>query len=249
MPYLKIENVDLGYGTATVVHGLTLEVRPNEMVAILGANGAGKSTLLNGIAGFLKPSAGGIFMDEISLVGLAPSELVRLGVVLVPERRELFSTLSVETNLRLGAYLHPGKAKQTLEHVYDLFPRLAERKRQRAGTLSGGEQQMLAIGRALMAQPRLLMLDEPSIGLAPRIVIEIMKAIEMLKRQGLTILMVEQNAHLALSVADRGYALEVGQVVASGSSAALVDDPRLKAAYFGGTVDYADARARALIED
>lgn len=213
---------------------------------MLGANGAGKTTLLNGIMGLCPPRAGAVTLDGVELAGLRPEQLVGHGVVLVPERRELFGNLSVEINLRLGGY-RSGAPTKSLDRIYGLFPILAERRRQKAATLSGGEQQMLAVGRALMAEPRLLMLDEPSIGLAPLIVQEILRVIGQLKSEGLTIL-VEQNARLALSVADRGYVLELGRIVLEGSSAELSADPRLSQAYLGGAADYAAARDQVYVD-
>jgi branched-chain amino acid transport system ATP-binding protein len=237
----------VGYGRATVIESLDLDVKSGELVTILGANGAGKSTLLNGIMGLCPPRAGSVSLDGVDLAGLRPEQLVAHGVVLVPERRELFGNLPVEVNLRLGGYL-TGSPAQSLERIYGLFPVLAERRRQKAATLSGGEQQMLAVGRALMAKPRLLMLDEPSIGLAPLIVQEILRVIGQLKSEGLTIILVEQNARLALSVADRGYVLEVGRIVLQGSSAELSADPRLSQAYLGGASDYAAARDQVYVD-
>lgn len=213
---------------------------------MLGANGAGKTTLLNGIMGLCPPRAGAVTLDGVELAVLRPEQLVGHGVVLVPERRELFGNLSVEINLRLGGY-RSGAPTKSLDRIYGLFPILAERRRQKAATLSGGEQQMLAVGRALMAEPRLLMLDEPSIGLAPLIVQEILRVIGQLKSEGLTIL-VEQNARLALSVADRGYVLELGRIVLEGSSAELSADPRLSQAYLGGAADYAAARDQVYVD-
>jgi branched-chain amino acid transport system ATP-binding protein len=217
------------------------------LVTVLGANGAGKTTLLNGVMGLCPPRAGYVTLDGVELAGLRPEQLVGRGVVLVPERRELFGNLSVEVNLRLGGY-RTGAPPKSLERIYGLFPILAERRRQKAATLSGGEQQMLAVGRALMAEPRLLMLDEPSIGLAPLIVQEILRVIGQLKSEGLTIILVEQNARLALSVADRGYVLEVGRIVLQGSSAELSADPRLSQAYLGGAADYAAARDQVYVD-
>ena len=241
MPELCISGLNVGYGRATVIEDLNLAVRPGELVTVLGANGAGKTTLLNGIMGLAPPRAGSVTLDGEELAGLPPERLVSRGVVLVPERRELFGNLAVEVNLRLGGY-RTGAPPTALDRIYALFPILAERRRQKAATLSGGEQQMLAIGRALMAGPRLLMLDEPSIGLAPLIVREILRVIGQLKAEGLTIILVEQNARLALSVADRGYVLEVGRIVLEGTSSSLSTDPRLSQAYLGGAADYAAAR-------
>lgn len=247
MTTLTVEGVSLGYGRAIVIEGLDLEVKSGEMVTILGANGAGKTTLLNGIAGLIPTRAGSIKLDGEDLRGLRPEQLVERGIVLVPERRELFGTLAVETNLRLGGYLK-ANADSALERVYSLFPVLRERNKQKASTLSGGEQQMLAVGRALMAGPRLLMLDEPSIGLAPKIMREIAFVIERLKGEGLTILLVEQNVRLALALADRGYILEVGHIVLDGPSSALADDARLSQAYLGGAADYAAAKDEAYVD-
>jgi len=241
MPDLRVRGLSVGYGRAMVIESLELDVKPGELVTVLGANGAGKTTLLNGIMGLCPPRAGSVTLDGIELAGLRPEQLVGQGVVLVPERRELFGNLTVEINLRLGGY-RTGAPARALEKIYALFPKLAERRNQKAATLSGGEQQMLAVGRALMAEPRLLMLDEPSIGLAPLIVQEILRVIGQLKSEGLTIILVEQNARLALSVADRGYVLEVGRIVLLGSSAELSADPRLSQAYLGGAGDYAAAR-------
>ena len=245
MPHLQLEDITLGYGRALVIDALSLQVRPGELVTILGANGAGKTTLLNGVAGLIPVRSGRVLLDGEDLTGLEAERLVERGVVLVPERRELFGSLSVETNLRLGAYRQKAASAKTLERVYSLFPILAERRRQLAATLSGGEQQMLALGRALMASPRLLMLDEPSVGLAPKIMREILEVIGQLRNEGLTILLVEQNARLALSLADRGYVMEIGRLVLEGPSSSLIDDPRLSQAYLGGATDYAAAKASA----
>ena len=247
MPNLRIRGLNVGYGRATVIESLDLDVKPGELVTVLGANGAGKTTLLNGLMGLRPPRAGSVTLDGKELAGLRPEQLVGRGVVLVPERRELFGNLPVEVNLRLGGY-RTGAPAKSLERIYGLFPILAERRRQKAATLSGGEQQMLAVGRALMAEPRLLMLDEPSIGLAPLIVQEILHVICQLKSEGLTIILVEQNARLALSVADRGYVLEVGRIVLQGSSAELSADPRLSQAYLGGAADYAAARDQVYVD-
>jgi len=247
MPDLRVSGLNVGYGRATVIEALDITVKSGELVTILGANGAGKTTLLNGIMGLCPPRAGSVTLDGEELSGLRPEQLVGRGVVLVPERRELFGNLPVEVNLRLGGY-RTGAPAKSLERIYGLFPILAERRRQKAATLSGGEQQMLAVGRALMAEPRLLMLDEPSIGLAPLIVQEILRVIGKLKSEGLTIVLVEQNARLALSVADRGYVLEVGRIVLEGSGAELSTDLRLSQAYLGGAADYAAARDQVYID-
>lgn len=245
MPQLQLEDITLGYGRALVIDELSLQVRPGELVTILGANGAGKTTLLNGVAGLIPVRSGRVLLDGENLTGLPPEQLVERGVVLVPERRELFGSLSVETNLRLGGYRQKAAGAKTLERVYSLFPILAERRIQLASTLSGGEQQMLALGRALMGSPRLLMLDEPSVGLAPKIMREILEVISRLRNEGMTILLVEQNARLALSLADRGYVMEIGRLVLEGPSSGLINDPRLSQAYLGGATDYAAAKAAA----
>ena len=243
MPDLTVEGLNLGYGGATLIENLDLRLNAGELVTILGANGAGKTTLLNGIMGLVRPRAGRVVLAGRDIAGLAPEAIVHRGIALVPERRELFGTLAVETNLRLGGYRRSAaEAARTMEKVYALFPILAERRRQKAATLSGGEQQMLAIGRALMINPQLLMLDEPSIGLAPLIVRDILSVIGRLKSEGLTILLVEQNARLALEVADRGYVLEVGRIVLEGPSKQLAADERLSQAYLGGSSDYAALR-------
>lgn len=240
MPDLTVERLTLGYGRALVIENLDLGLGAGQLVTILGANGAGKTTLLNGLMGLVPPRGGRILLAGEDVTGQQPEAMVARGVALVPEKRELFGTLPVDVNLRLGGYrIGKAEAKRALERIYALFPKLAERRRQQASTLSGGEQQMLAIGRALMTQPRLLMLDEPSTGLAPLIVHDILGVIGRLREEGLTVLLVEQNARLALEIADRGYVLEIGKIVLEGSSEALMHDPRLSQAYLGGSNDYA----------
>jgi ABC-type branched-subunit amino acid transport system ATPase component/ABC-type branched-subunit amino acid transport system permease subunit len=226
-------------GFAAAVTG-SLEVRRGELVALIGANGAGKSTLLRSIAGLLTPSAGRVTVDGSDVTGRPPEAVIRAGIAMVPERRRVFADLSVLDNLELGGYALPrGREFQArldagLEEAYRLFPVLHHRRAQLAGTLSGGEQQMLAIGRALMSRPRLLLCDEPSLGLAPLIVHEIMRLLARLREEGTTILLVEQNARMALRAADRAYVLETGRVALSGTGAALIEDEQLKAAYLGG---------------
>lgn len=206
-----------------------------EVVTLIGANGAGKSTTLNTIAGLLRPQQATIELEKTSLVGVPTHQMVSKGLALCPEGRRIFAQLSVEENLQMGAYTrNPDEAQQTMERVYERFERLRERKGQRAGTLSGGEQQMLAMGRALMSRPKILMLDEPSMGLAPLLVKEIFDIIRMLNEQGTTILLVEQNARMALSVAHRAYVLETGNITMSGDAHELLDDPRVQKAYLGG---------------
>lgn len=240
MTMLKIENLDVSYGGVKALHGVSLEVHQGEIVTLIGANGAGKTTLLKTISGLNQASRGRIAYKienrEILLHGLPPHEVVREGVSHVPEGRRVFPDLTVKENMELGAYLRHDKAAilQDEERLFGLFPRLKERLRQRAGTLSGGEQQMLAIARALMARPRLLLMDEPSLGLAPILVKGIFAAIQEIQREGITILLVEQNAHMALKVAQRGYVLESGRIVLEGPSPALEQNEEVKKAYLGG---------------
>ncbi len=228
------------YGPVHALRDVSLDVRAGELVALIGANGAGKSTLLRTIAGLLAPTAGRVTVDGRDVTGRAPETLLRAGVALVPERRRIFGDLTVLDNLELGGYALPrgrhfaSRLAAGVEAAYDRFPVLRQRSRQLAGTLSGGEQQMLAIGRALMTGPRLLLCDEPSLGLAPLVVQEIMRLLAALRAAGTTILLVEQNARLALRFADRAYVLEVGRVALSGASADLLADDQLKAAYLGG---------------
>jgi branched-chain amino acid transport system ATP-binding protein len=238
MTMLRILNLEAGYGPLRVLKGISLHVSAGEVVAIIGANGAGKTTLLKTIAGVLKPSRGSILLDKREVHGLAPEKLVTRGCSLVPEGRHVFSTMSVRENLLLGAYSRRGRGHAAdlhacLEQVYGLFGILKERANQLAGTLSGGQQQMLAIGRALMSRPRLLMMDEPSLGVAPLVVRDIYKTIAGLKDSGLTILLVEQNARAALAVADRGYVVETGQIVLEGTARELCDNREVQRAYLG----------------
>jgi branched-chain amino acid transport system ATP-binding protein len=232
---LKLDGVVAAYDDVTCLHGVCLEVRRGEIVTLIGANGAGKSTTLKTVSGLLIPRAGMIEFDGRPIAGHSPDAIVALGLVQVPEGRRVFPELSVEENLRVGAYLVANRAKvrDMLGDVYARFPRLAERRRQLAGTLSGGEQQMLAFGRAMMAQPKLLMLDEPSLGLAPRMVDEVMRSIRLFRESGVTIFLVEQNANLALRLADRAYVMETGQITMTGSGAQLLADERVRASYLG----------------
>ena len=232
---LKLDGVVAAYDDVTCLHGVSLEVRRGEIVTLIGANGAGKSTTLKTVSGLLAPRAGIIEFDGQPIAGRSPDAIVALGLVQVPEGRRVFPELSVEENLRVGAYLVANRAKvrDMLADVYARFPRLAERRRQLAGTLSGGEQQMLAFGRAMMAQPKLLMLDEPSLGLAPRMVDEVMRSIRLFRESGVTIFLVEQNANLALRLADRAYVMETGQITMAGSGAQLLADARVRASYLG----------------
>ncbi len=231
---LEIQGLTSHYGRIQALEGVDVTIDSGELVALVGANGAGKTTLLRTISGVQKATGGSILFDGAAITRTAPSKRVRLGIAQVPEGRQVFAPLSVEDNLRLGAYTR-GRADldEDLEKVYAMFPALKERRRQPAGVLSGGQQQMLAISRALMARPRLLLLDEPSMGLAPRLVEEIFEAILLLKRQGTTLFLVEQNAHAALSIADRGYVLETGRVVLSDTGRALLANEGIKEAYLG----------------
>ena len=233
---LRLEGVEAGYGDVTAVRAVSLEVRAGEIVALIGANGSGKTTTLRAVSGLLPLRQGRVELDGRRIDGLGPAAVVAAGVAHVPEGRQLFPTMTVLENLELGARTAEGRARrpETLSRVFALFPRLAERQRQLAGTLSGGEQQMVAIGRALMARPRLLMLDEPSLGLAPVIVGTIFANLGAINRDGLTILLVEQNVLRALRLSHRAYVLETGRVVLSGAGAALLEDDQLKAAYLGG---------------
>lgn len=235
-PLLQVTELRAGYGRAEVLHGLSLQADKGSVITVIGPNGAGKSTLLGSLMGLL-PSQGHIRFDGQDIGALTLEERVMLGIALVPEKRELFGTMSVEDNLVLGGYrqMRLGNAswRQRLDDVYDLFPRLKERRAQEAGTLSGGERQMLAVGRALMSRPTLLMLDEPSLGLAPLIVKDIFAIIETLRQTGVTIVLVEQNARAALAVADQGYVLEMGEIGLSGPAAELAQDPRVIDTYLG----------------
>jgi len=229
---LEVQALETGYGKAQVLFGVDLEVEAGELVALLGANGAGKTTLLRALSGLLRPWKGSVLLGGKDLRGLSPARRARLGLGHVPEGRQLFPLMTVEENLRLGAaFLAPGREKEGYERVYALFPRLAERRRQLAGTLSGGEQQMLAIGRALMGFPRILLVDEPSLGLSPRLAEEVLLALKEVARGGVGVLLVEQNVALSLEVAERGYGLEHGRVVLEGPAQALAQDPRVREAY------------------
>lgn len=232
---LRIEGLHAGYGDLQILQGFDLEVRAGEVVAAVGPNGVGKTTLLNTISGLVRPRQGRITFDGRDLTGRRPHEIVAAGLVMVPEGRHLFTMMTVEENLLLGAYQPASRARmrQTLEEVYELFPRLRERRRQDAGSLSGGEQQMCAIGRALMSRPRLLMLDEPSLGLAPIIVKSVFDLVGRLVASGLTVLLVEQKVREALELSARGYVVDRGRVVMTGPARALLDDPQLQEAYLG----------------
>jgi branched-chain amino acid transport system ATP-binding protein len=230
---LQVSDAHIAYGKIEAVRGVTLDVAENEIVTIIGANGAGKTTLLNAIMGIL-PLKGGVNFAGHDLARLEIEDRVAAGLSLVPEHRELFTAMNVEDNLRLGAFrIAKAQAKQSLERVYTLFPRLKERRRQLAGTLSGGEQQMLAMGRALMGAPKLLMLDEPSLGLAPIIIADILRTITELRASGVSVLLVEQNAQAALQIADRAYVMELGEFVLQGTAKDIAGNARVAASYLG----------------
>ncbi|WP_343008314.1 ABC transporter ATP-binding protein [Parolsenella catena] len=236
MSILHVEDLNVYYGSIHAVKGISFDVEEGEIVTLIGANGAGKSTTLNTVAGLLKPREGKVEFEGESLLGIPPHKIVSRGMALCPEGRRVFLQMSVRDNLEMGAFTRTNSAEvaDSLEMVFERFPRLKEREGQSAGTLSGGEQQMLAMGRALMSKPRLLMLDEPSMGLAPILVQEIFNIIKVLHDAGTTVLLVEQNARMALSIADRAYVLETGKVSMSGNAADLANDERVKQAYLGG---------------
>jgi branched-chain amino acid transport system ATP-binding protein len=234
MPLLELHDVHTFYGNIEALKGVSLEVEEGEVVTLIGSNGAGKSTTLRSISGLTPPREGSIRLDGDEIGETPPQDIVRLGVSQAPEGRHVFPRMTVRENLDLGAYLRrDGSVERDLERVFALFPRLKERESQKAGTMSGGEQQMLAIGRALMADPRLLLLDEPSMGIAPVLVERIYETIVEINRQGTTILLVEQNANYALEVSKRGYVLETGSVALADQSSSLRDDPEVQRAYLG----------------
>ncbi|MCL6572039.1 MAG: ABC transporter ATP-binding protein [Bacillus sp. (in: Bacteria)] len=233
---LKIKDINVYYGIIHALKGVSLEINQGEIVTLIGANGAGKSTLLKTISGLLKPKNGEILFEDEHVSGKVPQLIVKRGISQVPEGRRVFANMTVEENLELGAYLRKDKKGilEDFDMVFQLFPRLQERRKQQSGTLSGGEQQMLAMGRALMARPRLLLLDEPSMGLAPLLVKTIFKIIGEINKTGTTILLVEQNANMALSIADRAYVIETGKIVASGTTEELSQSDQIRNAYLGG---------------
>ena len=235
MSLLKVDDIHVYYGSIHAIKGVSFEVNEGEIVTLIGANGAGKSTTLNTISGLLKPRTGNVEFEGKSLLGVPAHKIVSHGMALCPEGRRVFLQMSVQENLEMGGYTRPaGEIQASLDDVYQRFPRLKERYKQTAGTLSGGEQQMLAMGRALMSKPKLLMLDEPSMGLAPILVEQIFDIIKELHSAGTTILLVEQNAQAALSIADRAYVLETGTISMSGSAKELLHDERVQKAYLGG---------------
>ena len=235
MALLSVNDLHVYYGSIHAIKGISFEVNEGEVVTLIGANGAGKSTTLNTVAGLLKPRSGSVTLNDTDIIGTPAHKIVGRGMALCPEGRRIFQQLTVRENLEMGAYTRDGSTlEKDLDMVYDLFPRLKERFKQIAGTLSGGEQQMLAMGRALMSHPKILMLDEPSMGLAPILVDQIFDIIKKLHEKGKTILLVEQNAQMALSVADRGYVLETGRIVITGTGSELLNNDMVRKAYLGG---------------
>ena len=233
MSLLEIKDLRVSYGGIEALKGISFHVEEGQIVTLIGANGAGKSTTLRAISGLAPVKSGAILYDGQAINGLNPQKIVSMGVGMVPEGRRVFSNLTVLENLKIGAYLRRDDLKHDIEYVYSLFPRLRERSWQMAGTLSGGEQQMLAVGRALMMKPRILMMDEPSLGLAPLVIRDIFEIIKTLHAQGMTILLVEQNANAALKVADYAFVLQTGMMGVQGTGAELLDNPEVKAAYLG----------------
>ncbi len=232
---LAVETIDVFYGDVQALWDVSLRVEIGEIVTIIGANGAGKTTTLRAIAGLMKPRRGKVILDGADVTGLAPNEMVRRGLVLVPEARQLWPAMTVLENLEMGAYARPARRQraETLQRVFAMFPILQQRAKQKAGTLSGGEQQMCAIGRGLMARPRILLLDEPALGLAPLLVREVFESLKNIREQGVTIVLVEQNVPHALALADRAVVLETGRVTLSGAASELVRDDRIRDAYLG----------------
>ncbi len=232
---LHVNNIDVSYGSIHAIHNVSLQVKKGEIVSLIGANGAGKTTILSTISGLKRPDTGEIILRGNNIVKIEPHKIVTMGMAHIPEGRRIFSQLTVEENLEMGAYIVKNKTtmKENIEVAFEMFPRLQERRRQLAGTLSGGEQQMLAIGRALMCNPDFLLMDEPSMGLAPLLVKEIFEIIKRLNKDGMTILLVEQNAKMALSVADRAYVLETGRIVLEGTGEELLVNEDVKKAYLG----------------
>ncbi|MBO5305192.1 MAG: ABC transporter ATP-binding protein [Clostridia bacterium] len=230
---LEIKNLSLSYGGIEAVKNVSFDVERGEIVTLIGANGAGKSTILKTLAGLLRPKNASILFEGQEIVGKTPDAIVKCGITLVPEGRRVFPNLTVKENLKIGAYLRKDSLDKDIEYVYGLFPRLREREWQLAGTLSGGEQQMLAVGRALMSKPKFIMMDEPSLGLAPLVVKDIFSIIKTINEQGITVLLIEQNANMALQVAHRAYVLETGTLTMSGTGAELLADPKIREAYLG----------------
>ncbi len=237
MYILEVNDLNVYYGAIHAIKNISFEIKKGEIVTLIGANGAGKTSSLHAISGLLTPKSGEISLNGLNITNIEAHKLVNLGMAHVPEGRRIFTNLTVLENLEMGAFIRndKDKIKKDLNNVFDMFPRLAERKKQLAGTMSGGEQQMLAIARALMSRPELLLMDEPSMGLAPILVQEIFKTIEKInKENGVTILLVEQNAHMALSIANRAYVLETGKIIMSGNASELANNEEIKKAYLGG---------------
>ena len=230
---LKIEDLEVSYGAVQALRGISMEVNDGEIVSLIGANGAGKTTTLHAITGLVPIKSGSVIYDGHDLRKAEPSKIITYKLAHVPEGRHIFPQMTVEENLEMGAYADPAGMEETMKDVYKRFPRLDERRRQLAGTLSGGEQQMLAVGRALMAKPKMILMDEPSMGLSPLLVKEIFAIIQEVNKQGITILLVEQNAKMALAISDRAYVLETGNISIEGNAADLLNDPRVKKAYLG----------------
>ena len=233
--YLSVEGLSVSYGGIEAIRNVSLAIPKGKIVTLIGSNGAGKSTILRTIAGIVKPKAGQIVFDGETITGLTPNNIVMRGISLVPEGRRVFPNLSVLENLKIGAYTRKDNISPDIEMVYDLFPRLKERHWQLAGTLSGGEQQMLAVGRALMAKPKLMMMDEPSLGLAPLVVKDIFSIIRRINDEGITVLLIEQNANLALRTADKAYVIETGTITMEGTGAEVLANDKIKEAYLGKT--------------
>lgn len=232
---LKLENVEVSYGAVHAIHGASMEVRDGEIVSLIGANGAGKTTILRTITGLKKADSGSITYQDVELLKAEPSKIITFGMAHVPEGRHVFPRMTVEENLQMGGYTKKNQEnlQEILKEVYEKFPRLKERRKQLAGTLSGGEQQMLAVGRALMGSPSIILMDEPSMGLSPLLVKEIFHIIKEVHKQGITVLLVEQNAKMALAIADRAYVLETGKITLSGSGRELLNNEKVKKAYLG----------------
>lgn len=233
---LKVNDLRVSYGAIKAIQGITFDVKEGEIISLIGSNGAGKTTTLQSLSNIIQKESGSVFFYDRDITKVSSDEIVKMGLVHVPEGRRVFSNMTVKENLDIGAYTRKDKdgIKKDRERVFELFPRLKERMKQYAGTLSGGEQQMLAIGRGLMARPKLLLLDEPSMGLAPILVDEIFSIVKSINKEGVTILLVEQNAFKALALADRGYILETGKIIKTGSGEELINDSAVKSAYLGG---------------